>query len=155
MMTSLTEEQQERLDIISHKLKFMEQKPVVACLVSLDPLTFADTDIAASISLGGGVFIGSYDADIPVLNPDVAILLLPGTGIEQAMTQIGDVLQLPNFDTTKAIKNNRLYIVDGEKYFNGDDTVAVDAVELLAEIIYPKLFIFGHEGEGWVKFSLQ
>jgi iron complex transport system substrate-binding protein len=30
----------------------------------------------------------------------------------------------------------------------------VDKTELLAEMIYPKQFIFGHEGSGWIKFEL-
>jgi iron complex transport system substrate-binding protein len=30
----------------------------------------------------------------------------------------------------------------------------VETIELLAEIIYPKQFIFGHEGNGWIKFSV-
>jgi iron complex transport system substrate-binding protein len=26
-------------------------------------------------------------------------------------------------------------------------------MEIIAEIIHPKLFNFGYEGEGWIKFS--
>jgi len=30
----------------------------------------------------------------------------------------------------------------------------VDSIEILAEIIYPKQFVFGYEGDGWIKFSV-
>ncbi|PLW91050.1 MAG: cobalamin-binding protein, partial [Mucilaginibacter sp.] len=51
-------------------------------------------------------------------------------------------------------KNNRVYIADGNQYFNRPGPRIVDSLEILAEIIHPKQFIFGNEGNGWVKFAL-
>ncbi|MBC7398325.1 MAG: ABC transporter substrate-binding protein [Mucilaginibacter sp.] len=150
----LTEEQQERIDIIHHKLKFIEQKPTVACIINLDPLILAGDDIAELISIAGGVSISGNVETLIELNPDV-IMLMPGdNNITQSMSDIDQLLQLPGFADLKAIKNSRFYIADASQYFNNDDADNfVDSVELLAEIIYPKQFIFGHEGQGWIKFN--
>ena len=146
-MLELTEELQERVDLIIHKLKFVEQKPVVACIIQLEPLTFADDDLVQLISIAGGE-TATLDT-----NPDIIILMPDGYIIEQTIKEIFSLMQLPNFAELKAVKNNRLYIADGTRQFNTPDSL-VDQVEILAEIINPKQFIFGNEGKAWVKFSL-
>jgi iron complex transport system substrate-binding protein len=150
----LTEELQERIDLIRHKLKFIELKPMVACVTALDPIRLGNDDLAGLITLAGGISI-SGDAEIMLeLNPDVIILKPEGYTMDQAMANVDQLLQLPGFTDLKAIKSNRFYIVDGDRFVENTEENFVDSVELLAEIIYPKQFIFGHEGQGWIKFSI-
>ncbi|MDB5029691.1 MAG: cobalamin-binding protein [Mucilaginibacter sp.] len=153
----LTEELQERIDLIKHKLKFIEQKSTVACIKELDPLMFWQDD--ELLDIAGG-------AAIPVLSPadwntitqtdvDIMIVMLKGYTIEQSMKHIDHLLQLSGFANLKAVKNNRVYIADGSKYFfDNPSENKVESIELLAEIINPRQFIFGYEGEGWIKFSM-
>jgi iron complex transport system substrate-binding protein len=151
----LTEEQQERIDIIHHKLKFIELKPTVACIINLDPLLLAGHDKAELIRIAGGTSISGNIETLLELNPDVIILMPGDNDLTQSMSRINDLLQLAGFVDLKAVKSNRFYIADAGQYFNNDDADNfVDSVELLAEIIYPKQFIFGHEGQGWIKFSV-
>jgi iron complex transport system substrate-binding protein len=147
-MTELTEELQERVDLIKHKLKFIEQKPAVACITQLEPLIFAGDELAQLISVAGGES-STLDA-----NPDIIILMPEGYVIEQTIKEIFSLMQLPNFAELKAIKNNRLYISDSTKDVTINPEATVEQLENLAEIINPKQFIFGNEGEAWVKFSL-
>ncbi|MEO8887435.1 MAG: hypothetical protein ABI367_15330 [Mucilaginibacter sp.] len=141
-MIGLSEEQQERVDIIKHKLKYIEQKPAVACIVNLDPVTLADDTIAELINIAGGA------AETQFQDPDIIVVMLSGLSTENTMKQIAQLLQLPGFDELKAVKNKRLYIADG------NDQLPVDTLELLAEIINPKQFIFGYEGDRWIKFGV-
>jgi iron complex transport system substrate-binding protein len=151
----LTEQQQERLDIIHHKLKFIEQKPTVACIVNLDPLLLVGDDMAILITAAGGSSLTGNAETMLQLNPDIILLMPDGNSIGQSMSSVDQLLQLPGFADLKAIKNNRFYIADASQYFNNEDADNfIDSVELLAEIIYPKQFIFGHEGQGWIKFQL-
>lgn len=147
-MTELTEELQERVDLIKHKLKFIEQKPAVACITQLQPLTFADDGLTELINIAGGES-ATLDA-----NPDIIIVMPESYAVEQTIKEIGTLMQLPNFTDLKAVKNNRLYIVDGTQDISVDPETKVSQLENLAEIINPKQFIFGNEGEAWVKFSL-
>jgi len=147
-MLELTEELQERVDIIIHKLKFIEQKPTVACIVDLENITLADSAIAALVSISGGA------ADAQLLDPDIIIVMPAGASIEHIMKGLDQLIQSPGFADLKAVKNNRLYLADGERYFNNNEALIVDEIEILAEIINPKQFIFGYEGDAWIKFSL-
>lgn len=153
-MTSLTEEQQERLDIIQHKLKFIEQKPTVAIVKTLDAVTLAADEMAGMVAMAGGTLIEGDEQTLLALNPDVVILMPDDMPIAQTITNLDVLLQLPGFTDLNAVKNNRLYIVDGESFAEASAENMVDVVELLAEIIYPKQFIFGYEGNGWIKFTL-
>lgn len=153
----LSEELQERVDIIRHKLKFIEQKPTVACVKQLDPLTLWGDQMPELISIAGGasIVIGNIQwENIQQQNPDIFIVMLAGLTVEQSMKGINQLLQLPGFTELKAVKNNRFYIADGSRYFDNSDTSLVDYIELLAEIINPKQFVFGYEGEGWIKFTI-
>ncbi|MFD2873430.1 ABC transporter substrate-binding protein [Mucilaginibacter ximonensis] len=153
-MTSLSEEQQERLDIISHKLKFMEQRPTVAIIKTLDPIVLAADEMKDLVATAGGVLIEGDEQTLLALNPDVIMLMPNDMPIAETMSNMDTLLQLPGFAGLKAVKNNRLYIVDSAMVVNDAAENAVDTIEMLAEIIYPKQFIFGYEGNGWIKFSV-
>ena len=160
---SLLEELQERTDIIRHKLKFMENKPTVACIEWLEPMMLSGNWVPELVSIAGGVSIltkaGKHSpyvnwAEIQAQDPDVIILMPCGFSVERTMREIHLLLQQTGFAELKAVKNNRIYIADGNQYFNRPGPRIVDSIEILAEIIHPKQFIFGYEGNGWIKFAL-
>jgi iron complex transport system substrate-binding protein len=45
--------------------------------------------------------------------------------------------------------NGRAYIADGNHYFNRPGPRLVETLEILAELLHPAVFHFGHEGTGW------
>lgn len=159
----LVERMQERLDLIKHKLKFITQKPTVACIERLEPLMTAENWTVELVETAGGQAVLAKNGkpsstidwmDLVNADPEI-IIVMPGSfNIERTLKEMDVLLQLPYFQDLQAVKNNRFFIVDGSLYFNHSGLQIVDAVEILAEIINPKQFIFGYEGEGWIKFSL-
>ncbi|HTE02099.1 MAG TPA: cobalamin-binding protein [Mucilaginibacter sp.] len=161
--TRLIEDLQERVDIVRHKLKFMENKPTVACIEWLEPMMVSGNWVPELVGISGGVSIlaeaGKHSpfiqwVDIQLQDPEVIIVMPCGFSIERTLREIDILLQLPGFAELQAVKNNRLYIADGNQYFNRPGPRIVDSIEILAEIIHPKQFIFGYEGDGWIRFSL-
>jgi len=159
----LIEDLQERVDIIRHKLKFMENKPTIACIEWLGPMMVSGNWVPELVSIAGGVSIlaenGKHSPyvkweDIQQQNPDVIVVMPCGFSIGRTMKEVDLLLQLPGFSEMKAVKNDRFYIADGNQYFNRPGPRIVDSIEILAEIIHPKQFTFGYEGNGWIKFSL-
>ena len=157
------EELQERVDIIRHKLKFSESKPTVACIEWLEPLMLSGNWVPELISTAGGTNVltqpGKHSPyvqwdDIRLQDPEVIIVMPCGFSIERTLKEIDILLQLPGFNEMKAVKSNRVYIADGNQYFNRPGPRIVDSIEILAEIIHPKQFAFGYEGDGWIKFSV-
>ncbi len=159
----LIEDLQERVDIVRHKLKFMENKPTVACIEWLEPMMVSGNWVPELVSIAGGLTVlaenGQHSPyvkweDIQRQDPEVIVVMPCGFSIERTMKEVNLLLQLPSFAELKAVKNDRLYIADGNQYFNRPGPRIVDSIEILAEIIHPKQFIFGYEGNGWIKFSL-
>ena len=160
---NLVEELQERVDIIRHKLKFIENKPTVACIEWLDPLMLSGNWIPELINIAGATSVLAQAGKpstavewnyIRLQDPEVIIVMPCGFSIERTLKEVDLLLQLPGFTELKAVKNNRFYIADGNQYFNRPGPRIVDSLEILAEIIHPKQFIFGYEGNGWIKFAL-
>lgn len=159
---TLIEDLQERIDIIRHKLKYVESRPTVACIEWLDPLMISGNWIPELVSVAGGKSILAetgkhspyvqWDAILQA-DPEVIVVMPCGFSIERTMREIDILLNLPGFAAMQAVKNNRLYIADGNQYFNRPGPRIVDSVEMIAEIVHPKLFNFGYEGNGWIKFS--
>ncbi|MBS1524586.1 MAG: cobalamin-binding protein [Bacteroidetes bacterium] len=158
----LLEDLQERVDIIRHKLKFADTRPTVACIEWLEPLMVSGNWVPELVGIAGGMPVlaksGKHSPyvqwkDILSADPDVIIAMPCGFAIERTMKEIDTLLQRPGFADLKAVKNNRLYIADGNRYFNRPGPRIVDSIEILAEIIHPKQFIFGYEGDGWITFS--
>ena len=159
----LVENLQERVDIVRHKLKFMENKPAVACIEWLEPMMVSGNWVPELVSIAGGASVlaeaGKHSpfiqwVDIQLQDPEVIIVMPCGFSIERTLREIDLLLQLPGFTELKAVKNDRLFIADGNQYFNRPGPRIVDSIEILAEIIHPKQFMFGYEGDGWIRFSL-
>ena len=49
----------------------------------------------------------------------------------------------------KAVSARRVFMADGNQYFNRPGPRIAESLEILAEITHPELFNFGHEGSGW------
>jgi iron complex transport system substrate-binding protein len=160
---TVIEELQERVDIVRHKLKFSESKPTVACIEWLEPMMLSGNWVPGLVSIAGGINVltepGKHSPyvqwdDIRLQEPEVIIVMPCGFSIERTLKEVDVLLQLPGFNQMKAVKNNRVYIADGNQYFNRPGPRIVDSIEILAEIIHPKQFIFGYEGNGWIKFGV-
>ena len=49
----------------------------------------------------------------------------------------------------KAVREGRVYLGEGNQYFNRPGPRIVESLEILAEILHPEIFQFGHQGGGW------
>ncbi|RYE34966.1 MAG: cobalamin-binding protein [Sphingobacteriaceae bacterium] len=159
----LLDRMHERMDIIKHKLKFIAQKPTVACIEWIEPLMMAGNWTPEMVEIAGGQSVLSISGKhSPVINwmdlvqadPEILVVMPCGFDIARTLKEMDTLLQNPYFKDLQAVKNNKLFVADGNQYFNRSGPRIVDSVEILAEIINPKQFIFGYEGEGWIKFSV-
>ena len=61
--------------------------------------------------------------------------------------------RLPGWDALRAVRAGRVAIVDGHQYFNRPGPRLVESAEILAEILHPGVFDFGHRGKGWAQYE--
>lgn len=159
----LLELSEERIDIIRHKLKFISDKPKVACIEWLSPLMVAGNWTPELVEIAGGRSViaqsGKHSPFIEFKallteDPDILVLMPCGFSIERTLQEIHLLIEQPGWQQLKAVQNNQIYIADGNQYFNRSGPRITDSVEILAEIIHPKPFIFGYEGQGWIRFNV-
>lgn len=136
---NLKEELQERLDIVSHKIKFMDKVPV--CCLDLD--NNPNFILAEEISLAGGM------VEANVLNAVFVIYYQPGKTLIDLMSQVPALL---NTDWN-AVKNNRIILLNDNADNERTAENAIALIEDVAEMLHPGSFIFGHEGDKWIKFG--
>ncbi|WP_276362929.1 cobalamin-binding protein [Daejeonella sp. H1SJ63] len=158
----LLELAEERTDIIRHKLKFIVQKPKVVCIEWLSPLMVAGNWTPEIIDIAGGTPVLSEKAkhspyvdfqSIREEDPDILVIMPCGFSVQRTLQEISLLLELPGWSDLKAVKDQRVYIADGNQYFNRSGPRITDSIEIMAEIINPKQFIFGYEGNGWLSFK--
>ena len=161
---ALLEELNDRVDIVRHKLKYIDQKPTLACIEWLSPLMVAGNWTPELISIAGGISVlaesGKHSPfvdfeSIQAENPDILVIIPCGFSISRTLQEINFLLNLPGWKNLNAVKNNKVYIADGNQYFNRSGPRIVDSIEILAEIINPKMFSFGYENEGWIRFNVS
>lgn len=135
----LREELLERLAIVEHKIKFIEKVPV--CF--LDSLGQPYLGPLAIAELGGATVTLSTEEAVYVI-------------FYEASKQLNDLMRtapvLMN-EEWQAVKFSRVCLLSDD-YNLSKPEEAVALVEDIAEMIHPGHFIFGHEGDKWIRFTV-
>ena len=85
--------------------------------------------------------------------PDIIIFLPCGFNIKKTKEELDELLKKDkSWESLKAFKNKKLFVADGNQYFNRPGPRLVDSIEIFAEIINPKLFHFKYEKKGWINY---
>ncbi len=152
---------QDRVKAIAIKVKDINQKPTVIALEWTEPLMGGGNWIPELIEIAGGnPLLGVKGEHSPYLswsslteaNPDVIVIMPCGFDLERTEQESQVLTQHPNWKSLSAVKNGKVFIVDGNAYFNRPGPRLVDSAEILAEIFHPQLFNFGYQGKSWKPF---
>lgn len=141
---------EEEIDIVFHKLKFipLESRPRVAMISNIRDFSQDFRLITQeALDIAGGVWLSMED----LAQADKVIV------VQQDASLYNDLpiaLQSSLLGETAAISQNELYIIQQSVFEGGTANNFLRQVEIFAEIVQPKYFIYGHEGEGWVRFEL-
>lgn len=147
----------ERIDAIGVKAAPLA-KPTVACLEWLDPLMAGGNWAPELVALAGGVNLFgvagrhspwmSWD-DLALRDPDVVIALPCGFDLARTVAEMKQLETHAMWSGLRAVRAGRVYATDGNQYFNRPGPRLVESLEILAEILHPEEFHFGHRGTGW------
>jgi iron complex transport system substrate-binding protein len=152
-----------RMDII-RKTVIGEPVKRVACLEWIDPLMTGGNWIPELLEVVGAEYLlsepGEHSSwvdleEVVDENPDVILLMPCGYGIKQTMNEMHLLTQKENWNSLKAVKNNEVYILDGNRYFNRPGPTIFESTRILGEILHPKLFKPIHQKKGWIHFDKQ
>lgn len=122
-------------------------RPRVAYLEWLQPLMAGGNWIAEMVEIAGGEYgLASVGAHSPQLTwdalvayqPDVIVITPCGFPIPQTQTDLSLLTAHPQWAVLPAVRSERVYIADGNAYFNRPGPRIVDSVEILAEMLHPE-----------------
>jgi len=132
--------------------------PRVATLEWLNPLMSAGNWIPELVEMAGGTnLFGQAGVHSPWLqweelqaaDPDMLVILPCGYDIAKAREELAVLQNKAEWLGLRAVQNNQVYVTDGNQYFNRPGPRLAESLEILAEILHPVCFQFGHEGSGW------
>lgn len=138
------------------------RRPSVACIEWVEPLMAAGNWVPELVELAGGLSLfGEPGRHSPWLNweavqehnPEVIILMPCGFNLERARSETPALTNRPDWLKLRAVRASRVYLTDGSQFFNRPGPRLIDSLEILAEILHPKRFHFGHEGRGWQRLA--
>lgn len=147
---------------IEKRASTLSEHPSVACVEWIEPLMGAGNWIPEMVAMAGGVNLfgkaGEHSPyvqfdDLARHDPEIVLLAPCGFPIERTMKEFALLKGKPAWAGMKAAREGRVFVADGNHYFNRSGPRLVESVEILAEIVHPEVFRFGHEGSAWRRVS--
>ncbi len=114
--------------------------------------------IPEMVSLAGGKnLFGEVGEHAPELawgelleaDPEVIVLMPCGFDLKQTIGEVEIFLAKPGWDNLAAVETGRVYATDANSFFNRPGPRLTESLEMMAEILHPSVFQFGHEGAGF------
>lgn len=152
---------QARIDAITRKVEGVERPISVACIEWIDPLMAGGNWIPEMVHLlKADCVFGEPGKHSPWMtweelvakDPDVIITLPCGFDIKRTLEEMPLLSQRKEWAGLKAVRTSRVYVTDGNQYFNRPGPRLVESFEIMAEILYPDIFQFGYENTGWINY---
>lgn len=134
------------------------RRPTVACVEWLEPLMAAGNWMPELVALAGGRNLfgeaGKHSPwmtwdDLLNADPEVILVLPCGFDLPRNRAEIGVLTGDPRWPRLAAVRAGQVYLTDGNQFFNRPGPRLVESLEILAEILHPGVFAFGHRGQAW------
>ncbi|GAX36006.1 cobalamin-binding protein [Nodularia sp. NIES-3585] len=149
-----------RVTICQRKLQGLSltELPTVACIEWTDPLMTAANWIPELVNLAGGQSLfsvtGQPSTCVPwetllKCNPSIIIFMPCGFDLNRTRQEAKLLTQRTDWQKLHASQSGRVYITDGNAFFNRPGPRLADSLEILAEILHPEIFDYGYKGTGW------
>jgi len=157
----LIQHYQQRLEQLAARTASLDQgsaKPRMAVLEWLDPLMAAGNWTPELIAYAGGdAVFGATGVHSPWItwdelqaaNPDVLVLAPCGFSLERTMLDVALLQQQPAWHSLQAVRNGRVYAIDGNHYLNRSGPRLVESAELLAQTIWGERLKIAVDAQGW------
>ena len=155
---ALVGELQSRMETVTEEAASQPSRPTVACIEWIDPLMAAGNWMPELVERAGGMnLFGESGRHSPWMtweelrdaDPDVIIVLPCGFDLDRTREEMPALTRQEGWTDLQAVQDGRVFLTDGNQYFNQPGPRLAESLEMLAELIHPGIFQFDHEGSGW------
>jgi iron complex transport system substrate-binding protein len=149
---------QSRLRAISARALQAQSRPRVAVIEWIEPLMAAGNWTPELITLAGGVnLFGEAGKHSPWMSweelvesdPDVILVTPCGFDLERTEKEMYWLSPRPEWGKFAS----RVFLADGNQYFNRPGPRLVETLQIVAEILHPELFEASFQSTAWRRFS--
>lgn len=153
---------QARLEALRQRVQTTPERPRVACLEWIDPIMGGGNWLPDLVRIAGGDGVlseggrhSTYSTweQLREADPDVIVAIPCGWGIPKAREEMSTLTRRPDWPNLNAVRHRRVYLADGNQFFNRSGPRLVESAEILAEILQPAPGRCQHEGSGWIRFE--
>ncbi|MGH9556393.1 MAG: cobalamin-binding protein [Terriglobales bacterium] len=147
-----------RMSTVSEKAGSLSERPTVACVEWIEPLMAAGNWMPELVEMAGGVNLfgvgGQHSPwmaweQLRQTDPDLIVVLPCGFDISRSREEMPLLTEKPGWADLRAVRAGRVCLADGSQFFNRPGPRLAESLEILAEVLHPAVFHFGHEGRGW------
>lgn len=148
---------QARMDAVTETVRG-QPMPMVVVLEWTDPIFTSGNWAPELVEAAGGTPLvaeqGRHSTAIPwqrvvEADPDYLIVAPCGFDLDRTIQEITVLEGLPDWFKLTAVKEGRVALADGNKYFNRSGTTIVETVQILAEILHRDRFEQRWRGNAW------
>ncbi len=132
--------------------------PRVTCIEWIEPLMAAGNWTPELITLAGGINLfgepGKHSPwmtwdELRSADPDVIVIAPCGFDLARTEQEMYWLTDRPGWRDLRAVSGNRVYLADGNQYFNRPGPRVVETFEVLAEILHPDSKPQRHREKAW------
>ena len=159
----LVELLQGRLDRVTEILvRSSVQRPRVVCIEWIEPLMVAGNWVPTLVELAGGIngvsvadSPSQYEkwSDVVSFDPEVIVVCPCGFDVARSRQELDQLQEVPGWQEMSAVKNQRVFVLDGNSYVNRSGPRLVETVEILAHLFHPDKVLMPQlpqsSGETW------
>ena len=150
------------LDAVQARAAAAGTRPSIGCIEWIDPLMAAGNWVPELVERAGGADVlgraGEHSGGLSIealaaADPDVIAVMPCGWDIERSRREMPPLASHPVWPRLSAVRNGRVFMTDGNQYFNRPGPRVVESAEILADILHPEHCDFGHRGRGWTRWT--
>ncbi|MEX0718767.1 MAG: cobalamin-binding protein [Planctomycetaceae bacterium] len=159
---TLIAELKDRLDRLAAKTAAIAIQPTIACIEWIDPLMAAGNWVPELVEIAGGRnLFGEAGKHSPWMtweqlverDPEVIAIMPCGFDIDRTRGEMAPLIDRLDWQNLRAVRTGRVFLTDGNQYFTRPGPRLVESAEILAELLHPEAFDFGHRDTGWTPFA--
>ena len=101
---------------------------------------------------------GAHSTSIPWqaladADPDVIVIAPCGFGLARTLAEMPALVAHPGWRDLRAVRDGRVFVADGNLYFNRSGPLLFDTPQILAEMLHPDRFPPAHGGTVWRRYG--
>jgi iron complex transport system substrate-binding protein len=149
---------QERMRAIADAVRIGNaamHRPRLACIEWIDPLMPTANWMPELVEKAGAenVVWQTWD-DLVSADPDIVLVMPCGFDLERALSEMHWLTARDGWHTLRAVRDGRVFVADGNQYFNRPGPRLVESLEILAGIVHPEIFKPRHARNAVTAFPL-